>query len=131
MYGYRLPTEAEQLRLWERIEDAIARRTPLHVTYFEQRKDDNGKPLFYSNGRPALVKTTRIVEPYEVDMTRDGHMIMRTVDRKRMAEEKLAIRTVRLDRIGVSLATRRPLMRALRRDTYKVPNPYLPELVGA
>lgn len=127
VYGYRFPDELEQLHLMERFERAIETRTPVTVSFFEQKRDQYGRPMTFPDGRPMLVKTTRVVEPYETHFSRRGHPYVRVVDRTSSGAEGPAYRTIRIDRIPVSRATGRALMNLRPRDHYMVPNPHLEE----
>lgn len=115
---YRLGTEAEQLRLYERFEDAMALRHPVRLTYFRQKSQRDP-----ATGKPQYVRTTRTVEPYELDMTLDGAMIVRVIDRTPRHDKRPAYRTIRLDRIAFSRTTGHALMNMRTRDRYLLPSP--------
>jgi hypothetical protein len=130
--GFRLPDELEQLHLMERFERAVEDRTPVTISFFEHKRDEYGRPMNFSDGRPLLIKTTRTVEPYEAaQFAAAGHPYIRVVDRGSSGRGKTAYRTIRLDRVAVSRATGRPLMTAHPSDRYIVPNPKLDELATA
>lgn len=126
-YGYRFPTELEQLALYERFEWAIEHRKPVVVTFFEQKRDAHGRPMWFDDKRPYLVKTTRTVEPYELQQTIAGNLIVRVIDRSPRDAERPDYRTIRLDRIAVSLHTGKPKMTVKHSGRYLVPNPHLEE----
>lgn len=126
VYGYRFPTELEQLAIMERFDAATEARHPVTVSFFEQKRDAYGNVMTFADGTPLLVKTTREVEPYEpAQFARAGHPYIRVVDRASSGRGKTAYRTVRIDRIAVSRATGRPLMTVHPRGRYLVPNPHL------
>lgn len=112
---YRLPHDVEMLEIMERFERAMADEKPVTVTFMKQKKgpDESGKvrPLFFGNGRPYLVKVTRTVEPYRVEFTLDGNPVAYVVDRSPEDEKGPMYRTVRLDRVVVSIDTGKPRMR--------------------
>lgn len=123
MYGYRWCTETEQLRLFERLEAAIEHRHPLTVSYFKQRRDTQGDLMTFEDGTPLFVKTTRVIEPYELAQTLAGHLIVKVMDRSPNDSERPASRTIRLDRIAYSKAKGRPIMQAHPRGRYMCPSP--------
>lgn len=116
-YGYRFPTATEQLRLFERFEDAMSWRTPITLTYFKEiGRDRDG------NGVMLYTRTTRIIEPYEPATTLGGAIIMRAIDRT-SADKRPAYRSIRLDRIAVSRRTNRPLLTVHTSRRYLHPSP--------
>ena len=98
--GYRFPTDREQLRLFDRIEDAMTWRKPITLSYFKDKGTD-------AAGYRLYVKVTRTVEPHDL-VPADGSFIMRCVDRT-PSTGRPAYRSIRLDRIAVSRTTNRPL----------------------
>lgn len=110
---YRVGTDDEQLRLFERFEDAMALRHPVKVTYFREKGVD------VVTGRTLYVKTTRMVEPHELTNNKHGDLIVKVVDRSPRKEKRPAYRTIRLDRIAFSRRTGLALM------TVKVNEGYL------
>lgn len=123
MFGYRFCTETEQLRLFERLEAAIEQRHPLTVTYFKQRRNAKGKKMVFKDGSPLFVKTTRVIEPYELAQTIAGDLIVKVMDRNPSDSERPRPSTIRLDRIAYSKAKRRPIMQAHPRGRYLCPSP--------
>lgn len=114
-YGYRFPTNTEQLRLFERFEDAMAWRAPITLTYFKEHGRDRGGYMLYT-------RTTRIIEPYELTTTAGGAIIVRVIDRT-ARDKRPAYRSVRLDRIAVSRCTNRPLLTVHTSRRYLHPSP--------
>lgn len=115
VYGFRLAhTEEDQLDLWLLFGSAMDHRAPVRVSYFKQKKHDSGpdkgKPLTDKYGNPIYVKITRIVEPFELGVTEDGHRVVRVVDRApEGVGSRPAYRTLRLDRFAVRYADGRPM----------------------
>lgn len=119
MYGFRMcHTEEDQLDLWFRLRAAMDHRAPVRVTFFKQRKHDSGalkgKPVEDRFGNPVYVKVTRVVEPFEFDITRDGHRIVRVVDRSPEGEWGPEYRTIRMDRIAFGFNRHRPVLTIMR-----------------
>lgn len=123
MFGVRFCNDDEQLRLFERLEDAIALRKPVRVTYFKERKDPRGKKMTLSTGEQMYIKVTRTVEPYELCQTLAGHLTVKVMDRSPEGEERPASRTIRLDRIAFSRRQRRPLMQVMFTGRWLCPSP--------
>ena len=119
-------TVREQRRVMARIDRAMERRHPVSLTFFEVRKDGDGKPMHFADGRPMLVLTRRTVEPYEWYGTQGGNIVLRTADRTAGAREGEAFvfRTPRLDRIAA--ASRGPLVRVHTGQTFRVTHDFLP-----
>lgn len=67
---------------------SIDRQHVITVTFLKEEKDDAGR----KTGR--LVETVRSLEPYDVLTTRDGHIVIKAMDRATGEA-----RTVRLDRV--------------------------------
>ncbi|WP_329204031.1 WYL domain-containing protein [Streptomyces sp. NBC_01435] len=67
---------------------AIDRQYVVTVSFLKEEKDDTGK----KTGR--LVETVRSLEPYDIRTTRDGHIVLKAMDRATGES-----RTVRLDRV--------------------------------
>jgi len=123
MFGYRFCNDDEQLRLFERLEDAMTLRKPVRVTYFKERKDIRGKRMTLPTGEQMYVKVRRIVEPFELCQTLAGHLTVKVVDRSPNDSERPDTRTIRLDRIAFSNAQRAPLMRVMLSGRYMCPTP--------
>jgi hypothetical protein len=123
MFGYRWCTDDEQLRLFDRLEDAIAHRKPVRVTYFKERKDVRGKRMTLPTGEVMYVKVTRVVEPYELRQTIAGRLVVHVMDRSPEGEERPASRTIRLDRIAFSRRQRKPLMNVMFSGRWLCPSP--------
>ena len=123
MFGFRFCSDDEQLGLFDLMEDAMALRKPLRISYFKERKDIRGKVITIKTGEPTYVKVTRIVEPYELRQTIAGHLIALVMDRSPNDSERPASRTIRLDRVAFSRQTGRPLAHLMRRGRYLCPSP--------
>ena len=109
---YRLPGEVDALEIMARVEAAGADEKPVTVTFMKERRDRmTRKVVTFTNGRPYMVKVTRTVEPYRVEFTLAGHPVAYVVDRSPEDEKGPMYRTVRLDRVVVSLVTGRPRVR--------------------
>lgn len=109
---YRLPRTVEVLEIFERFEEAMDREKPVTVTFLKEKRDPiTRKVQLFGNGRAFMVKVTRTVEPYAVEFTRDGHPVAYVVDRSPNDEKGPMYRTIRLDRVVVSLDTHRPRLR--------------------
>ncbi|MFJ3699465.1 hypothetical protein ACIPW9_35975 [Streptomyces sp. NPDC090052] len=67
---------------------SIDRQTVVTVSFLKEEKDDNGR----KTGR--LVETVRSLEPYDIRTTREGHIVLKAMDRATGES-----RTVRLDRV--------------------------------
>ncbi len=116
MYGYRMSTtEGEQLDVRHLFASAMERRAPVRVSFFKQKGKD-------SDGRPLYVKVTRVVEPYEFGVTRDGHRIVKVVDRTPDGTWGPEYRTIRLDRVAHSLKTGRPIAVRMLSHHYMCPS---------
>lgn len=114
VYGFRLAhTEEDQLDLWLLFGSAMDHRAPVRVTYFKEKKHDGGpdkgKPVL-QYGHPVYVRVSRVVEPFELGVTKDGHRVVRVVDRApEGVGSRPAYRTLRLDRFAVRYADGRPM----------------------
>jgi hypothetical protein len=99
-FGYRMATrEEDQLYLWFLFRYAMDRRSPVRMSYFEQKKDDDGRRI-----PDQYAKITRIVEPHALEITKDGRRILQVVDRApegNGSPKGPDYRTYRLDRIAV------------------------------
>jgi hypothetical protein len=120
---YRLPGEVETLEIYERFERAIELRKPVTITFMKVRRDAGGAEMRFPDGRPYLVKVTRTVEPFELMMTRAGHLIVRVVDRSPNAAERPEKRTIRLDRVVISCVTQRARLVTHLSGRYLCPSP--------
>jgi predicted DNA-binding transcriptional regulator YafY len=67
---------------------SIDRQHVITVTFLKEERDDAGR----KTGR--LVETVRSLEPYDIRTTRDGHIVIKAMDRATGEA-----RTVRLDRV--------------------------------
>lgn len=117
--GYRMPSgEAEQLYLRHLFANAMEQRSPVRVSFFEQKKLPNGKRI------PGLyVKVTRVVEPHGFHVARDGKRSVLVVDRTpNGVGSRPAYRAIRLDRIAYSRAQRRFLIRRMLTYGYLYPS---------
>lgn len=126
MSGYRFCTDDEQLRLFDRLEDAIALRKPVRVSYFKEKRVKvwSARANAYVEKPSGLfVKVTRVVEPYELHQTIAGNLIVKAMDRSPKNAERPEPRTIRLDRIAFSHAQRRPLMRVMFTGRWLCPSP--------
>jgi hypothetical protein len=99
-FGYRMATrESDQLHLWFLFRYAMDRRSPVRISYFEQKKDDDGRRI-----PDQFVKITRIVEPHGLEITADGRRVVKVVDRApegHVSPKGPDYRTYRLDRVAV------------------------------
>lgn len=112
---YRFPGEVEALEIMERFEQAVADEKPVTVTFMKERRNrTTRKPVLFGNGRPYMVKVTRTVEPYAVEFTMQGKPVAYVVDRSPEDEKGPMYRTIRLDRVVVSLTTGKARMRIHR-----------------
>lgn len=116
----------EQRRTMARIDGAMRKSHPVTVTFLEVKKDADGKQMRFSDGAPVLVKTTRLIEPYEWYASAAGDISLRVADRTAAAREGLpvAYRTIRLDRVVRS--RRRVLLTVHTSRAYAVTHPHLP-----
>lgn len=115
MFGYRMTaTESEQLHLRHLFADAMARRAPVRVSFFKERK---------LKGRPTgqYVKVTRVVEPYGFHVSATGKRSVLVVDRTPDGTWGPEYRSVRLDRIAYSRAQNRPLITRMVSQGYMCP----------
>lgn len=128
VYGFRLShTEDDQLYLWQMFRSAMDRRAPVRITYFETKKyesgPDKGKPVLTESGSLMYARISRVVEPYELDVTEDGHRIVRVVDRTpKGVGSRPEYRTYRLDRFAVRFADGRPLVTRMLTHGYLCPS---------
>jgi hypothetical protein len=80
------------------------------VSFFKRRKDDQHKPVTDRFGNPVYVKVTRVVEPHELTVTRDGKRIVKVVDRTpEGVGSQPEYRTIRLDRVAVRYNDGKPV----------------------
>lgn len=110
VYGYRMAyTEEDQLDLWLLFGSAMNHRAPVRVSYFKQKKDERRRPVKDRWGNFVYVRVTRVVEPHALDVTEDGHRIVRVVDRTpEGVGSRPDYRTIRLDHVVVRFADNRP-----------------------
>ena len=127
---YRLPGEVETLEIFEQFERAIELRKPVEVTFMKVKRDSKGKEIIFDNGMPCLVKVKRTVEPYELGFTLAGKPIVRVVDRSPNAAERPEKRTIRLDRVVISMDTGKARVTVRARGRFLCPTP-LDELTPA
>lgn len=125
MYGYRMASgEDDQLRLWFVFKRAIDQRAPVRVSFFKRKKDDRHRPLSDRFGNPVYVKVTRTVEPYALDRSKDGHPLVRVVDR---TPEGLGsqpeYRMIRLDHIAVRYRDDTPVLTPMWSYGFLCPSP--------
>lgn len=111
VYGFRMAhTEEDQYHLWLLFASAMAHRAPVRVSFFKRRKDDQHKPVTDRFGNPVYVKVTRVVEPHELTVTRDGKRIVKVVDRSpEGVGSQPEYRTIRLDRVAVRYNDGKPV----------------------
>ena len=99
-FGYRMARyDDDQYYLWHLFKRAMDRRSPVRISYFERKKDDDGKRI-----PDQYVKITRIVEPHGLEITKDGRRVVKVVDRAPegpLSSKGPDYRTYRLDRIAV------------------------------
>jgi hypothetical protein len=118
MFGFRMcHNEDEQLDLWHLFRSAMDHRAPVRVSFFKQKKDDDGRPI-----HDHYVKVTRVVEPSELTVTKDGRRVVKVVDRSPEGTWGPEYRTIRLDRVAYSRHTRRPLAVRMLTHHYMCPS---------
>lgn len=109
---FRLPGTVETLDIMERFERAVELEKPVTVTFVKEVRDRMTREVKrFADGRPYMVKVTRTVEPYAVEFALNGHPVAYVVDRSPNDEKGPMYRTIRLDRVVVSLDTGKPRMR--------------------
>jgi len=125
MFGYRMATgERDQLYLWFMFRSSIDRRCPVRVTYFKRKKDARRKPVVDRFGHPVYARVTRVVEPYELGVSRDGARCVWVVDRSpEGVDSSPAYRVIRLDRVSVRLADGRPVLTRMMSHGFLCPSP--------
>jgi hypothetical protein len=118
MFGFGMcRSEAQQLDLWFLFRSAMDKRAPVRVSYFKQKKDDDGRPV-----PDQYVKITRVVEPYELTVTKAGRHIVHVVDRSPEGTWGPEDRTIRLDRVAFSYRTHRPVATRMLTHHYMCPS---------
>jgi hypothetical protein len=124
VYGYRMATgEAEQLDLWLMFASAMEHRCPVRVSFFKRKKDDAHKPVTDRFGNPVYVRVTRVVEPHELTVTRDGRRIVKVVDRApEGVGSRPEYRTIRLDRVAVRYSDSRPFAQRMLTHGFLCPS---------
>jgi hypothetical protein len=97
VYVVRYRRDLRLLR--ERVERAVARQSALTLTYRELAKDPvTGKRIVSRIPEHQEYDiVVRTVEPYAIDMNKDGDLYMRTLDR--ISRDEPAFRSYRLDRV--------------------------------
>jgi hypothetical protein len=111
----RTPAELEAVLAY-----AIAHTYPVTISYWEQPKDSNGKPI---KGAP-LEDVLRTIEPYEIDTSKDGRRFVRAMTRI-TGEGTPGPRSYRLDRFGTYERGHLPGCITVHRTHYIVPRPDL------
>lgn len=99
MYAVRYKRDLDLLK--KRVETAITRRAAMTLTYRELRKDPKtGKRIVARIPEHQEYDiVTRTVEPYNLEVSKDGHLYMRTLDRISRDPNAPAFRSYRLDRV--------------------------------
>lgn len=119
--GYRMAhSEADQLTLWFLFRRAMDRRSPVRISYFERKKDDDGRRI-----PDQYVKITRTVEPHALELTADGRRVVKVVDRAPegpTSSKGPDYRSYRLDRIAVRRHDGTPLVRVMTTYGYLCPS---------
>lgn len=134
---WRMPTQEEQIAVWEMIERAVAERRPVTLAFFREEKDERGRVRRFKDGtpfedgRPYLrVEHGRMVEPREGPVvTAAGKLLLRAPDRSPRGSELPGMRSFRLDRVAVRVnpatGEARPCVRLGRRDGWMIPDAYV------
>lgn len=128
MYGYRMSTsEEEQYHLWLMFASAMDHRAPMRVSYFKERSELVEDPVTGALRKQKIkgqyVKVTRVVEPHEFHVTKDGHRIVKVVDRTpEGVGSQPDYRTIRLDRVAYSRAQHKVLAERLMSQGYLCPS---------
>lgn len=123
-YGFRMAyTDEDQLDLWLMFASAMEHRAPVRVSFFKRKTDDQHRPAYDQYGNPVFVKVTRVVEPHELTVTKQGRRIVKVVDRNpEGVGSRPEYRTIRLDRVAVRYADQRPVATRMLSHGYLCPS---------